>query len=119
MTSGNEFGKFLEIGKRVNGFPLTGGRVRCNFGKDAQSSSGCPWIPGSVGWGFEQPGIVKGIPAHLGGLKLDDLYVSSKPNRSMTQCLIYLADLKNKSVITLQYFHLPDKSLCFSRPVCE
>ncbi|GAB0191433.1 cAMP-dependent protein kinase inhibitor alpha [Grus japonensis] len=35
--------------------------------KVAQRSCGCP-IPGSVqaqtGWGFEQPGLVEGVPAH-------------------------------------------------------
>jgi len=32
----------------------------------AQRSCGCP-LPGSVhqvGWGFEQPGLVEGVPAH-------------------------------------------------------
>ena len=33
----------------------------------AQRSCGCP-LPssaeGQVGWGFEQPGLVKGVPAH-------------------------------------------------------
>ena len=37
----------------------------------AQRSGGCP-IPGSVqgqvGWGFEQPGLVEGVPAHGRGL---------------------------------------------------
>jgi len=35
----------------------------------AQRSCGCP-LPGSVqgqaGWGFEQPGLVEGVPAHGG-----------------------------------------------------
>ena len=42
----------------------------------AQRGCGCP-IPGSVqgrvGWGFEQPGLVEGVPAHGRGLELDDL----------------------------------------------
>ena len=37
----------------------------------AQRSCGCP-LPGSVhdqaGWGFEQPGLVEGVPAHGRGL---------------------------------------------------
>ena len=42
----------------------------------AQRGCGCP-LPGSVqdqvGWGFEQPGLVEGIPAHGSGVGLDDL----------------------------------------------
>jgi len=37
----------------------------------AQRSCGCP-LPGSVqgqaGWGFEQPGLVEGVPAHGRGV---------------------------------------------------
>ena len=37
----------------------------------AQRGCGCP-IPGSVqgqaGWGFEQPGLVEGVPAHGRGV---------------------------------------------------
>ena len=37
----------------------------------AQRSCGCP-IPGSVqgqvGWGFEEPGLVEGVPAHGRGV---------------------------------------------------
>ena len=37
-----------------------------------QRNSGCP-IPGSVqgqfGWGFEQPGLVEGVPAHGRGIE--------------------------------------------------
>jgi len=37
----------------------------------AQRNCGCP-IPGSVqdqvGWGFEQPGLVEGVPAHARGV---------------------------------------------------
>jgi len=37
----------------------------------AQRSCGCP-LPGSVqgqvGWGFEQPGLVAGVPAHSRGV---------------------------------------------------
>jgi len=36
-----------------------------------QRSCGCP-LPGSVhsqaGWGFEQPGVVEGVPAHGTGV---------------------------------------------------
>ena len=50
------------------------GIVPCEGGKTlaqgAQSSSGCPWIPGSVqgqaGQGWEQPGTVGGVPAMAG-----------------------------------------------------
>jgi len=42
----------------------------------AQRSCGCP-LPGSVrgqaGWGFEQPGLVEGVPGHGRGLGLDEL----------------------------------------------
>jgi len=37
----------------------------------ARRSSGCPLpgnIPGQTGWGFEQPGLVEGVPAHGMGL---------------------------------------------------
>ena len=39
---------------------------------------GCGWpLPGSIqgqaGWGFEQPGLVGGVPAYSRGLELDDL----------------------------------------------
>ena len=30
-------------------------------------------VQGQVGWGFEQPGLVEGVPAHGRGLGLDDL----------------------------------------------
>ena len=42
----------------------------------AQRSCRCP-IPGGVqgqaGWGFEQPGLVGGVPAHARGLELGGL----------------------------------------------
>jgi len=40
--------------------------------------TGCPeklWLPlpgsvqGQVGWSFEQPGLVEGVPAHGGGVE--------------------------------------------------
>jgi len=37
----------------------------------AQRSCGCPCpgsIQGQVGWGFEQPGLVEGVPAHGRGV---------------------------------------------------
>ena len=48
--------------------PWEGGQA---LAQDAQSSCGCPWIPGSaqgqVGhWGWEQPGTVGGVPAMAG-----------------------------------------------------
>ena len=30
-------------------------------------------VKGQVGWGFEQPGLVEGVPAHGRGLELGDL----------------------------------------------
>jgi len=36
----------------------------------AQRSCGCPVIgsvQGQAGWGFEQPGLMKDVPAHGGG----------------------------------------------------
>jgi len=44
--------------------------------KVAQRSCGCPVIgsiQGQVVWGFEQPGLVKDVPAHGRGVGLDDL----------------------------------------------
>jgi len=42
----------------------------------AWRSCGCP-LPGSVqgqvGWGFEQPGLVEGVPVHGRGVELHDL----------------------------------------------
>jgi len=42
----------------------------------AQRSCGCP-LPGGVqcqaGWGFEQPGLVEDVPAHVRGAELDEL----------------------------------------------
>ena len=67
---------------RGNGFKLKEGRFRyeeavlCCEGGEAQeqvAQRGCGWpIPGSVqgqvGWGFEQPGLVEGVPAHGRGV---------------------------------------------------
>lgn len=42
----------------------------------AQRSCGCTIsgsVQGHVGWSLERPGIVKGVSAHGGGLKLDGL----------------------------------------------
>jgi len=42
----------------------------------AQRGGGCPIpgnIKGQVGWGSEQPDLVKDVPAHCRGLGLDDL----------------------------------------------
>ena len=30
-------------------------------------------VQGQVGWGFEQPGLVEGVPARGRGVRLDDL----------------------------------------------
>ena len=53
--------------------PCEGGEALAQV---AQRSCGCP-LPGSVqgqvGRGFEQPGLVEGVPAHGRGLELDDL----------------------------------------------
>ena len=34
---------------------------------------------GQAGWGFEQPGMVGGVPAHGGELELDDLQGPFQP----------------------------------------
>ena len=42
----------------------------------AQRGCGCPIIgsvQSQVGWGFEQPGLVKDVAAHGRGVGLDDL----------------------------------------------
>ena len=42
----------------------------------AQRSCGCPRpgsVQGQVGWGFEQPGLVEGVPGHGSWVGLDDL----------------------------------------------
>ena len=60
--------------------------LRCEGGEAleglAQRGCGCS-LPGSVqgqaGWGFEQPGLVEGVPAHGRGLELDDLYGPFQP----------------------------------------
>jgi len=42
----------------------------------AQRGSGGPFprnIQGQVGWGSEQPGLIKDIPAYCRGVGLDDL----------------------------------------------
>jgi len=44
--------------------------------KVAQRGSGGPIpgnIQGQVGWGSEQPDLIEDIPAHCGGVGLDDL----------------------------------------------
>jgi len=47
-------------------------RVVRHWNKAAQRSCNCP-LPGSVqgqvGWGFELPGLVKGVPAHGRGVE--------------------------------------------------
>ena len=71
-----------------NSFKLKEGRFRLDIQRKfftqcgealaqaAQRSCGCP-IPGGVqgqaGWGFGQPGLVGGVPAHGKGLELDEL----------------------------------------------
>ena len=70
---------------RGNGFKLKEGGFRLDtrnkfftvtLEQVAQRSCGCP-LPGSVqgqvGRGFEQPGLVEGVPAHGRGVELDDL----------------------------------------------
>ncbi|TRZ10592.1 hypothetical protein HGM15179_016516 [Zosterops borbonicus] len=83
-----------------NGFPLPEGRVRWDVGKEypgfegeealvqiSQRSCGCPWIsgsvPGQVGWGLEQPGIVEGVPAHGRGWNGTIFKVLSNPNETV------------------------------------
>ena len=72
---------------RSNGFRLKEGRIRSGIRKKffsmrvvaqvAQRSCGCPFpgsIQGQVGRGYEQPGLVEGVPAHgRGCLERDDL----------------------------------------------
>ena len=40
----------------------------------AQGSCGCPItgnVPGQVGWGFEQPGLMENVLAHDSGVELN------------------------------------------------
>lgn len=44
-----------------------------SLGHIAQTSCGCPVsVQGQPGWGFEQSGLVEGVPVHSRGLALDD-----------------------------------------------
>jgi len=68
---------------RHNGFKVNEGRFRLDTRKNfftmrmgrqleqvAQRSCGCSLpgrFQGQVGWGFEQPGLVEGVPAHVRG----------------------------------------------------
>ena len=38
-------------------------------------------VQGQAGWGFEQPGVVEGVPAHGGRVELD--YIPYNTNHSM------------------------------------
>ena len=64
--------------------PCEGGEA---MAQGAQSSCGCPWIPGSVqgqaGQGLEQPGIVEGVPAHDWGWNWMFFNIPSHPNHSV------------------------------------
>jgi len=54
----------LDIGKKF----FEGGEALAQV---AQRSCGCPLpgnVQGQVGWGFEQPGLVEGVPAHGRGV---------------------------------------------------
>jgi len=43
-------------------------------------------VQGQAGWGFEQPGLMRGIPAYSRGVGNYLLKVPSCPNHSMIQC---------------------------------
>ena len=55
----------MEMRSEEEILPCEGGEALAQV---AQRSCGCPWLPGSVqgqvGWGFGQPGLVEGVPAH-------------------------------------------------------
>ncbi|NXG59602.1 ANS1A protein, partial [Hemiprocne comata] len=60
----------------------------------AQGSCGCPIsgsVEGQVGWGLEQPGRVGGVPAHAGGLGLDDLEGPFQPKPIWNYEGLYMA----------------------------
>ena len=57
---------------------------------------------GQVGWGFEQLGVVEGVPAHSRGVELGDLGSPFQPkpfHDSMTQIVVLLA--KMHSILSL------------------
>jgi len=76
-------GRFrLDVRKKF--FYYEGGEALAHI---AQRSCGCP-LPGSVqgqsGWGFEQPALVEGVPAHgRGGWNWTIFKVPSNLNQSM------------------------------------
>lgn len=66
-------------------------------------------VQGQVGWGFEQPGIVEGVPAHSGGLELDDLKGPFQPQTFNNSVILLLCIFM--SYIYIQFMCLLTNSL--------
>ena len=47
-------------------------------------------IQGQVGWGFEQPGLMGGVPAYSRGVEIDDLKGPSQQKQFYDSIILFL-----------------------------